>query len=247
MRVLPLVLLALFAVPAAAQAPTAREALGEALTKARETGALARVLGVRHMCLDDTDGAALVTLEAAMVDDDQAVRLAMSCVDTAGRGRGRERAMAFAYGFDGALRRFELSKGTKRLEGRMEDRTLVISGGPRERRYEWDDHAVPIEVALFFLSSLADQGLPERLVMRPFEGDSGHLEPLLTAIETLGDGQDQGWSVAVAPALPFVQGGEARVDARGALVEVVFGGKLRCVSIDATEVERLKALIAAPR
>lgn len=252
MRVLVLVLLSLFAAPAVAQEPTSREVLGRVLTLARESKALERILGVRHLRWDDRGSTALITLEGTLLDDGQAVRLALSINGADGRMHGHGLALAFTYGFDGALRRFELAerKGGKAgegVEGRVEDGALVISGDGRERRSDWSDQAMPIEVALFFLVSLADQGLPEQLVVRPFEGDDGHLERVTTTLETRRDGD--GWTLAIRAAPPFTDASSARADASGTLVEVTFGRK-RCAPVDATEVERLKKLIAeapAPR
>jgi hypothetical protein len=244
MRVLPLVLFALCAVPAAAQQPTPREALGQVLTKARDSRALERVLGLRHLRMGDSGQTALVTLEGTLLDDGQAVRLAVSIDGVEGRMRGEGIAMAFTYGFDGALRRYELSRRdgdrSQRVEGRVEDGALVMSD---DRRSEWNDQAMPIQVAVFFLACLADQGLPERLVAEPFEGDDGHLERVTTTIETRRDEAD-GWAITFHGVRPFTKTASARADARGGLVEVVFGGKLRFAPIDATEAERLKELIA---
>lgn len=249
MRVLPLLLLALSAMPGAAQEPTAREALGQVLTKARESQALERVLGVRHLRWGDPGATALVTLEGTLLDDDQAIRLAVSIDAAEGRMHGSRITMAFTYGFDGALRRYELSQRegerSQGVFGRVEDGALVLSGDGQERRSDWNDQAMPIQVAVFFLPCLADQGLPGQLAVQPFEGDDGHLERVTTTIETRGG--DEGWAVTFHGVRPFTRTASARADTRGALVEVVFGDTLRCAPIDATEVERLKALIAAPR
>lgn len=142
--------------------------------RARETGAIERVLGLhpfimtRHM-FDEAgkprfERRFLMTYELAIDEAEEALRL-----DVRVRPEGAPGQVEIGYvvGLDGRLRSMRAVTGSS-VTAEVRDGKLVIDfvDEGRKTQHAWDDGILPKIVGAFVLPMLADQGLPEAWTFR---------------------------------------------------------------------------------
>jgi hypothetical protein len=249
---------ALLAAPAAAQEgpleTSVPEIVGRVLGVARESGALDRALGERHLLLVRQTGRRyLTTVRCVLEEDPQLLRLTWIA-----QGLGTERGLLLevSYGLElsGAVRevayRRRLPSGggpELSLEGKVADgqltSVLVVHEEEQqtlERTAPWDEASLlPQGIALWILAPLFDQGLPEELRCTAFEGFE--MRPLpgecllrSSAVEGADDG--------AARVVELLKGGEERIGLRLTAEGQVLSGEINQDSltpIDAAEATRL--------
>jgi len=208
--------LVLAAAPAPAEDDAPRAVLGRVLTTARDSGALERVLGERFFRYDarppgaagqdegegESEGEADGEGKGKADDEPEFVmilrgRAAEETCTLEAEIVGREVRLRVAYtlGFDGGLRTvaITLAERADQVEGSGEVTDGVLSlelrtpDGARTEEIAWPDDAVPETLAMFFLPSLADQGLPDPFRFRPFSGEDFRLEPGEAVLEGAGE------------------------------------------------------------
>jgi hypothetical protein len=181
--------------------PPAQAVVGEVLSRARESGALERVLGTQHLFFRKTlDAGAVVVLRGELIGDAEApagVRLRMILLGLSGTLAGRELQAGYEVGFDGAVRRFEVVQAYQgrggEAQGVVKGELLEVAtrvagaGGVSKRQLGWSRDAVPFVVALF-AAQLHDQGLPDDFRFRMFEGESLRLNEHESAL-VVGPGE----------------------------------------------------------
>lgn len=150
----------------------AADVFARVVARARETGALERVVGLHPFIMTrhfrDDDGAPrferrfLMTYRIAV--DDDALRLD---VVVQPEGAPGQVDIGYVVGLDGRMRSMVALTG-ERVEAEVRDGTLVVRQVDQGKTVEhpWDDRLLPKIVAAFVLPMLADQGLPEAWTFR---------------------------------------------------------------------------------
>lgn len=150
----------------------AADVFARVVARARETGALERVVGLHPFIMTrhfrDDDGAPrferrfLMTYRIAV--DADALRLD---VVVQPEGAPGQVDIGYVVGLDGRMRSMVALTG-ERVEAEVRDGTLVVRQVDQGKTVEhpWDDRLLPKIVAAFVLPMLADQGLPEAWTFR---------------------------------------------------------------------------------
>jgi hypothetical protein len=210
--------------PDGAAPPTKLTPVGEILAKARETGAIERVLRDAFLAGDSRDGEDIerTLVQRRCVLAGERLRLTFTIVEgEAKKGSARfirKKDTLIEYvispaGVMESLRIDETSYGTygrsKRLEGVVRNGLLRLSSdgqpGSKDVIQPWEPDRLPPFLAEFVLALLYDQGLPEELSYTGVKGDqrtlrvghpatTGKIRALLTIV-----GGDDSVEVAVLP------------------------------------------------
>lgn len=218
------------------KAEPAGGALAVVLSRARTSGALERLFVprwfedesggvVRFACEPLQGGGLRCELAFLPVGAMREERTRLTCeVDAAGAVRqvasesvrGQER-----HGLEGEVR-----------DGRL---ALRLRSGGEARESEWGPEALPLPLLAFALAALADQGLPEAVTVRAFQGFGPAPEATTTELRWKRSGA--GWELTIGPLAEGQGASRIAVDAAGAPREVVLSG-LTLTPITAEEAAR---------
>lgn len=206
------------------EAPAAGPAAAAVLRKARETGALSRVLGSRWF-EDEADSVVHVKGEAL---EGGALRFSIEFLPVAAMREERTR-LACEVGPDGAVRAVEseMVRGAERVRvsGEVKEGKLTLVADPGGERWEspWPAEALPLPILVFVLPALCDQELPPRLAVRVFHGFDRRVEESRGSLRWAREGE--AWRVEMRDLAPGQPGSRVVAEpGTGALREVVIGG-----------------------
>jgi hypothetical protein len=231
--------------PALAQDSTVRSTLGDLLTRARESGALERVLGERFYrydrvqkdsSLEGKDPDLILVTRGAQDSAQETLTLSFTLANADVRLE-----LAYTYGFDGALRSMavHIKQGAQDIRGQGDvgadgALALQIARGdeePQTREVAWHDDALPELMSLIVLPVLADQGLPDAVTFYAFEGEDLRLNDSRT---TTIRRQAEPVECALGPAQVFSLVEDEREKGRTlVLTEGADRGRLALIEIDA--------------
>ncbi len=172
---------------------SAVEVFARVVGRARETGAIERVLGLHPFVMTrhffDDAGAPrferrfLMTYELALDEAAQALRL-----DVVVRPEGEQGQVEIGYvvGLDGRLRSMRAVTG-QTVTAEVREGTLVVKVLEEETTVEhaWDEAILPKIVGAFVLPMLADQGLPDAWAFRDLNPFGRLTRPIV--MRALGD------------------------------------------------------------
>ncbi len=198
---------------AAALAPSARaqdvapvsseaavDVFARVVARARETGAIERVLGLhpfimtRHGYDDDgkplSERRFLMTYELAIDEAEQQLRLGVRVRPEAFWGQVE---IDYVVGLDGRLRSMRAVTGST-VTAEVREGKLVITAVDEGATVEhaWDDAILPKIVGAFVLPMLADQGLPEAWTFRDLNPFGTVTRPIV--MRTQGEGGVATWA-----------------------------------------------------
>jgi hypothetical protein len=242
--------------------PSAREQVAGVLAEAGSAGALERLLKEQAFRVEQDGVRLVIRRRARLVEDGQVIACRVDLAVVGGPSKGVELRLASEIELDTArLRRSRFvtllpaREGQSRAEaeGTLSEAGDVLAmtvtepdGTSQEVEIPWGDDVLPWSL-LFFLPSLQDQGLPDRMIVRIYDETRLQLgEP--TVVTCARDEDDDEVDVLSCEVRPAAEPG--KLFRARALAEGADAGRLRSVhmrkwkSLEPIAVEEAEKLLA---